>query len=83
MTTGDLKHQHRCEVLAGLSDQHPVWVTLMQILSEVEEAAAESLCQCDLKDNVRHYHAGYLAHVRDLQADLKQWRAEGMLAKSG
>lgn len=74
----DQELRSRAEVLGTLSDDHPVWFELCQILDEDIEAAQEVLARADLSDGVRHFQAGYLAHVLDLQRNLDQWRAQGM-----
>jgi hypothetical protein len=69
---------HRAQTLGTLSDAHPVWCVLMELLAEDETAAAERLCQPSATDAVRHFQAGYLAHVRDLRDLLRGLREEGM-----
>jgi hypothetical protein len=71
--------RHRAEVLATLTDEHPVWVVLNDIIAEARDSSVGASCDPELKSRQRHYQCGYTACAQDIAAELRSLRTEGML----
>jgi hypothetical protein len=79
-STFEQARAHRASTLATLSDEHPVWCTLMDVLTEAREAATLAAIQEDMADSQRAWQCGYLAAVTDVRDELKRLRGEGQQA---
>jgi hypothetical protein len=64
-------------VLSGLSDAHPVWCTVNDIIGEAAEGATVAAVQAEMAAEERSYQCGYLAALRDLRDELHRLRTEG------
>jgi hypothetical protein len=80
MTNETQRREHRASVLSTLADEHPVWCTLMDVLTEAREAALGAAIQEDIADAQRAWQCGYLAAVSDVRDEFRRLREEGQQA---
>lgn len=77
MTTPEQIESHRAATLATLSDEHPVWCTILGILGEVKDNATTYATHSDSTAEHRAWQCGYLAAVIDLRDELCRLRSVG------
>lgn len=78
MNSPEAIRRHRATTLAALSDSHPVWCTLRDLLAEARDHATGAAVQSSMDPHERAYQCGYLASLIDLKEELERLRREGL-----
>ena len=63
-------------ILAGISDENPVWLAMNAILEDAESNEVNALCVPGLTDGDSHFNRGRLSAIRDLKGALRQLKVE-------